>query len=116
MKELSRQNKIETEVNIDSRISLVPQLEQALFRVLQEALSNVARHSRADWTGVTLQNKNSHIELLIEDNGIGYDAEQVIKGIGLDSMRERIEAVDGSLEVSGRSPQGTCVAARVRRS
>ena len=116
VKEWSRQNKIETEVNIDSRISLVPQLEQALFRVLQEALSNVARHSRADWTGVTLQNKNSHIELLIEDNGIGYDAEQVIKGIGLDSMRERIEAVDGSLEVSGRSPQGTCVAARVRRS
>jgi NarL family two-component system sensor histidine kinase LiaS len=116
VKEWSRQNKIETEVNIDSTISLVPQLEQALFRVLQEALSNVARHSRADWTGVTLQNKNSHIELLIEDNGIGYDAEQVIKGIGLDSMRERIEAVDGSLEVSGRSPQGTCVAARVRRS
>jgi NarL family two-component system sensor histidine kinase LiaS len=116
VKEWSRQNKIETKVNVDSTISLAAQVEQALFRVLQEGLSNVARHSQADWAAVTLRNNNSHVELLIEDNGVGYDAEQIIKGVGLDSMRERIEAVDGSLEVSSRSPQGTCVAARVRRS
>jgi len=116
VKEWSRQNKIETDVNVDSAISPAPQLEQALFRVLQEGLSNVARHSQAKWAGVTLRNDTSHIELLIEDNGIGYDDEQIVKGVGLDSMQERIEAVNGSLEVSSRSPKGTCVAARVRRS
>jgi signal transduction histidine kinase len=115
-KEWSRQTKIGTEVIVDSSISLAPQIEQALFRVLQEALANVARHSQADWAGITLQNDDDLIELIIADNGIGYDREKIIKGIGLDSMRERIEAVSGSLEVSNRSPQGTCVAATVRRS
>jgi NarL family two-component system sensor histidine kinase LiaS len=116
MKEWSRQSKMATEVTVDSTISLASQTEQALFRVLQEALSNVARHSQADWAGVTLRNANPHIELVIEDNGIGYDPDQMIKGVGLDSMRERIEAVNGILDVSRRSPQGTCVTARVRRS
>jgi signal transduction histidine kinase len=89
-------------------------VEQAMFRVLQEALANVARHSQADWAAITLKKENHQIELMIEDNGIGYNAERIIKGIGLDSMRERIEAVNGRFEVSSRSPQGTCVAARVR--
>jgi two-component system, NarL family, sensor histidine kinase LiaS len=115
-KEWSRQSKIEAEVQVDSTISLDSRVEQALFRVLQEALANVARHSHADWAGVTLKKENQHIELLIEDNGIGYDAERIVKGVGLDSMRERLEAVNGSLEVSSRAPQGTCVIARVRRS
>jgi signal transduction histidine kinase len=115
-KEWFRQNKIEADVNADSTISLDPQTEQAMFRVLQEALSNVSRHSHADWAGVTLKKENQHIELLIEDNGIGYDAGRIVKGVGLDSMRERIEAVNGTIEVSRRTPQGTCVIARVRRS
>jgi signal transduction histidine kinase len=88
----------------------------ALFRVLQEALANVARHSHADTAWVTLKTEDSHIELMIEDNGIGYDTERITKGIGLDSMRERVNAVNGRLEISRRSPQGTCVTARVRRS
>ena len=115
MEEWSRQCKIETEVKVDPTIALAPETERALFRVLQEALSNVARHSQADWAGVTLKTANQHIELLIEDNGIGYDAERILKGVGLDSMRERVEAANGTLEVSRRSPQGTYVVAVVRR-
>jgi len=114
--EWSRQSKIETEVQVDSSISLDPRMEQSMFRVLQEALANVARHSQADRAWVNLKNENHHTELVIEDNGIGYDADRVIKGVGLDSMRERIEAVNGTLEVSARNPQGTCVTARVWRS
>jgi NarL family two-component system sensor histidine kinase LiaS len=116
VKEWSRQSKIEAEVQVNSTISLDPHMEQALFRVLQEALANVARHSQASRAWVALKNEDSHVELMIEDNGVGYDAERVIKGIGLDSMRERIESLNGSLEISSRSPQGTCIIARVRRS
>jgi signal transduction histidine kinase len=116
VQEWSRQSNIQAEAKVDSTISLDPQMEQTLFRVLQEALSNVVRHSRAKRAWVTLRNEDSQTELVIEDNGIGYDAERIIKGIGLDSMRERVEAVNGRLEISGRSPQGTCVTARVRRS
>jgi len=115
-KEWSQQTQIKTEINVDSMISLAPHVDQALFRVLQEGLSNVARHSQADWASVTLKKEDHQIALMIEDNGIGYDAERIVKGIGLDSMRERIEAVNGSMEAAGRSPQGSCVAVRVRMS
>ena len=112
----SRQNNIESETHIDSTVSVNQQTEQALFRVLQEALANVARHSRANKATVTLKSENGNVVLTIQDNGIGYDAEQIIKGIGLDSMRERLAGVNGELEISSLKSQGTRVVATVRRS
>jgi signal transduction histidine kinase len=92
------------------------QIEQALFRVLQEALANVARHSKASRVIVTLKPENGDVQLMIEDNGIGYDAERIVKGIGLDSMKERLAAVNGELEVSSIQSHGTRVVATVRRT
>jgi NarL family two-component system sensor histidine kinase LiaS len=109
------QNNIETEIDI-GEVAVNPESEQALFRVLQEALANVARHSQANKVWVRLKFENDHIALRIEDNGIGYDSERIVKGIGLDSMKERLAAVHGRLEVSNRKPQGTCIMAIVRRS
>ena len=114
--EWSRQNKIETMLKIDPSISTGMPTEQALFRVLQEALANVARHSKASKVQIQLHLENEQVKLLIEDNGIGYDAERITKGIGLDSMRERLTAVDGVLEISSLPSQGTRVIATVRRS
>jgi len=113
--EWTRQNNIEAEMNI-SDVSVSLNAEQALFRVLQEALANVARHSKADKVMVTLKPENGTVKLMIEDNGIGYDAGRITKGIGLDSMKERLAAVNGTLEVSPRSvqSQGTRVTANVR--
>jgi signal transduction histidine kinase len=110
-----RQNNIETELNI-GEVSVSPESEQALFRVLQEALANVARHSQANKVWVILKSENDHVILSIEDNGIGYDTEQITKGIGLDSMKERLAALNGTLALSSRQSQGTCVTATVRRS
>jgi signal transduction histidine kinase len=109
------QNNIETEIEI-REVSVSPESEQALFRILQEALANVARHSQASKVWVRLSSENDHLTLTIEDNGIGYDTTQIVKGIGLDSMKERLAAVDGSLQVSSRQSQGTCITATVRRS
>ena len=115
--EWTRQNNIETEMNIGD-VSVSLNIEQALFRVLQEALANVARHNKASKVMVTLKSDNGDVKLIIEDNGIGFDAAQITKGIGLDSMKERLAAVNGALEVSTRSVQshGTRVVAFVRRS
>lgn len=110
-----RQNNIETELNIGD-VSVSPDSEQALFRVLQEALSNVARHSQANKVWVTLKSENDHVTLTIEDNGIGYDPKRITKGIGLDSMNERLAAVHGRLETSSLQTQGTTVTATIRRS
>jgi signal transduction histidine kinase len=120
--EWTRQNRIDTEMNIGD-VSMNSNIEQALFRVVQEALANVARHSKAGRVMVTLKSENDHVQLVIEDNGIGYDIERITKGVGLDSMKERLAAVNGTLEVSSlreASPpdqsQGTRVIATVRRT
>ena len=114
--EWSRQNKIEAEINLDENISVDLQAEQALFRVLQEALANVARHSQASKVAITLKSEKKHVTLIIEDNGLGFEAEKIVKGVGLDSMQERLAAMNGNLEISSRKAQGTRVTATVRSS
>jgi len=112
----SRQNNIESETHIDPTVSVNQQTEQALFRVLQEALANVARHSRANKATVTLKSENGNVVLMIEDNGIGYDAKRITRGIGLDSMKERMAGVSGELQISSLKSQGTRVVATARWS
>jgi len=107
VREWMRQNNIETELSIED-VSVSLNVEQALFRVLQEALANVARHSKADKVLVSLNSENDNVILVVEDNGIGYDAERITRGIGLDSMRERLEVVNGELEISSQRNTGYC--------
>jgi signal transduction histidine kinase len=114
--EWSRQNEIEVESNIEDNLSVPLPVEQVLFRVAQESLANVARHSKATRVLVTLANENDEVKLIVEDNGIGFDPDNAVKGVGLDSMSERLEAVGGHLEVSSRKTKGTCLTATVRRS
>ncbi len=116
VQEWSRQNKIDSETNIDSTFSVNLQTEQALFRVLQEALANVSRHSKADKVSVELKSEGDAILLTIEDNGIGFNAKQISKGIGLDSMQERLIAVNGKIDVVSERSKGTRVIAKVRSS
>ena len=111
----SRQNKIDVETDIDSTISVNLPTEQALFRVLQEALANVARHSQADKVTVELKSEEDVVILTIKDNGIGFDSKHIPKGIGLDSMQERLIAVNGKVDVVSEKSKGTRVMAKVRR-
>jgi len=112
----SRQNNIEAGMNIDPSITVDQQIEQALFRVLQEALANVARHSKADKVKVELRSESDSVVLIIEDNGIGFDAKKIAKGIGLDSMQERLIAVNGKVDLVSEKSNGTRVTAKVRVS
>jgi len=112
----SRQNKIESEMNIDENVSVDLQAEQALFRVLQEVLANVARHSQASAMKITLKSDKENVILEIEDNGIGFDSEKIEKGVGLDSMQERLAAVNGELEVTSQKAKGTRITATIGSS
>ncbi|HEU5441742.1 MAG TPA: sensor histidine kinase [Ktedonobacterales bacterium] len=88
-------------------------VEQALFRVAQEALSNVARHSGATAVDVRVAWDTSALSLTIADNGRGFNATQPRgKGVGMGSMAERVEALGGNLLVSS-GPTGTRIEARV---
>jgi len=62
-------------------------------------MNNIAKHSKANHVSISLmRNKDDRIELVIEDNGIGFDMESIKKGLGLGSMRERAEWSGGSFD------------------
>jgi signal transduction histidine kinase len=112
----SRQNGIAADVKVDGVSSTSLAGDEALFRVAQEALANVARHSNAQHVTVELAHQENEIVLRVEDDGVGFEPGQVQKGVGLDSMRERLEAIEGRLTISSGNPNGTRVMAAVRRS
>jgi signal transduction histidine kinase len=89
------------------------QIEETLFRVSQEALANVARHSGAGNVKIQLTWSEEEIDLSIRDNGRGFDTARTTgKGLGLVSMRERVEALHGRLSISS-SREGTTVEAHI---
>lgn len=88
----------------------------ALFRIAQEALSNIVRHAQASRAAVTLDVAPHAVTLTIADNGCGFDAERTQTdargGIGLRNMRERLDALGGTLTITSQVGH-TVVAARV---
>lgn len=86
----------------------------ALYRVVQEALTNVGRHADASEVRVTLDYDADTIELSIWDDGRGFDVYTSMNGIGISGMRERIELFGGRLEIDTAPGQGTNVVATLR--
>ena len=86
-----------------------------LFRITQEALRNVARHAHALQARVSLHRLDGGIQLVVQDDGIGFDAAQTQRGphLGHASMRQRIQLLDGKLVVDGFPGSGTTVSAWV---
>jgi len=91
---------IQTVFRMDGSAVISPLVEDALFRVAQEALANTAKHSGASQLKLELQCDATHITLKIEDNGHGFDAEHPNSGFGLRSMQERMEDLGGTLTLS----------------
>ena len=105
---------IETHLGIEE--DEVPNtLKTTIFRVSQEALNNVAKHSKATNVALSLQKGNGMLELTIQDNGQGFNMEDVFSrdrsgnGLGLTSMRERVELSDGSFSIESRIGEGTII-------
>ena len=93
---------------------LAPAVETALYRIVQEALTNVIKHSRAARVSVLLRRKPDSVAAVIEDDGQGFDVDETRDGgLGLVGMRERIELIDGRLAVESSSSGGTSVVAEV---
>jgi signal transduction histidine kinase len=86
--------------------------EETLLRVMQEALANVARHSGATQVRVALVWHADEIRMEIVDNGHGFLVQRESPGVGLKSMRERVEAAQGTLAMDS-SPNGTTIVAGV---
>jgi len=112
----SRRTGIAAELRIQGERATPLEVEEALFRVAQEALTNAARHSGATAVELRLVWEDDALHLAIADDGQGFDmAHAAGKGLGLASMRERVEALHGSLAIESASAGtgGTTVTARV---
>jgi PAS domain S-box-containing protein len=94
---------------------LPPDISLSLFRVLQEALHNAAKHSGGSRFAVRLWGTPGEIHLMVNDAGAGFDVEGAMKGrgLGLVSMRERLRLVNGKLSIQSEPGRGTTVLARV---
>lgn len=103
-------------IKIDKDLSVaedaVPaSLKIVIYRILQEALNNIAKYSKADKVLISLHKKNNHLELAIADNGIGFDYQALPKGMGLVSMKERVELSGGNFALDSLPGKGTTIKA-----
>jgi signal transduction histidine kinase len=105
------------DIRIDRNISIdekeVPaSLKLVIFRILQEALNNVAKHSKASLVRMSLTKAGKEIDLTILDNGEGFDVKGTPRhGLGLVSMRERAELSGGSFSIESSRGKGTTIRA-----
>jgi signal transduction histidine kinase len=105
---------IKVETLIQGERPLPLEVEQALYRVLQEALSNVSRHAEAEAVTITLRMTPERLYLTVADNGRGFEPAAVApNSLGLTSMKQRTEAAGGTLKVKSTLSAGTAVTAEV---
>lgn len=110
----SQQHQIAVSVECQAEAELPLVVEQALFRVTQEALTNIARHSAATQVTIDLTADRHGGRLAITDNGCGFDPQSIDHhGIGLQSMRERVAALGGTLTIDSRPRAGTRLIAAI---
>jgi NarL family two-component system sensor histidine kinase LiaS len=102
----SQHSRIPAEIQVQNEQRLPLEIEQTLFRVAQEALSNVARHSRASAAAVRLAFDLGQVTLCITDNGVGFDPSAAGSGFGLQSMRDRMAAIQGRLVIQAKPDGG----------
>ncbi len=95
--------------------SVSQEISLCLYRVLQEALQNAAKHSGVRHFDVELRVTSGAIDLIVRDSGSGFEVEEAMKthGLGLVSMAERLKLVDGELSVDSQPQRGTTIHARV---
>jgi two-component system, NarL family, sensor kinase len=114
----SAQTRISAAVDVSAvpaPLTLAPQEEVALFRIVQEALSNCARHSNAHHVDITLVHRDSVLEMAVSDDGQGFDADGWDRpgSFGLVGMAERARLIGATLEIEGSRGQGTTVRVRL---
>ncbi|HXJ46631.1 MAG TPA: sensor histidine kinase [Candidatus Dormibacteraeota bacterium] len=114
---VSKRTGLPIRVSAEFEGRMAPASEIALYRILQEALTNAVKHSRASAVSIQFLSEKTSLVCKVEDDGVGFDPSIVHKpgriGLGLVSMRERVNAVGGTFEIVSSSGQGACLVFRV---
>jgi signal transduction histidine kinase len=98
----------------DNFVPLSPALETDLFRIAQEALTNIGRHAKGQHAYIQLTQSPGDLLLEIGDDGVGYATEDRPFGLGLIGIRERIRAHGGQIEIDSTPGRGTSIRVRMQ--
>ena len=96
-----------------------PDREIVLYRLIQEAINNILRHSKASKVKILLEFKNQGIKVMIKDNGVGFDLPKILRysklphAWGLLGMRERVDLLNGNLDIDTKPGKGTVIGIEV---
>jgi PAS domain S-box-containing protein len=101
---------VQQEIAVSEK-DIAEEIKVVIYRVLQEALNNFARHGKGDRMEVALFRSVGTFSFVIRDNGQGFDVENAQKGLGLESMRERVELSGGEFQIESTIGQGTTIRA-----
>jgi signal transduction histidine kinase len=105
---IQSRRRIQIEVLIDEETPMMPDVKVALYRIAQESLNNIAKHTRAEHASVVLHSKPHHIDLTITDDGDGFDPTQISStSMGLGIMRERADNINATLTINTSPAAGT---------
>jgi signal transduction histidine kinase len=106
--------------SIRKSISFGSLIDANLYRIVQEALTNVAKHSRCSRVDVVTEGYRGELILLVEDNGCGFDVDEILNSsnqqrrLGIEGMKERASLVGGEISIESRLGKGTTVIVKVR--
>jgi signal transduction histidine kinase len=116
-KDLAKTTGVKTRVLVADDVGrLAPEIETAIYRVVQEALHNIAKHAQAKAAGVQVTRDGDNVRVLVEDDGVGITGASTgpqRRTFGLAGMRERISALRGTIRVHSRKGQGTRITVNV---
>jgi ligand-binding sensor domain-containing protein/signal transduction histidine kinase len=105
--EWENRNDVTVQFTIQNERRLPLEVEQALYRVAQETLANIARHSHATRVDVSLVYNGESVQLSVADNGYGFDTNKNSHGMGLRSIRERVSSIRGTVQIQSAPGHGT---------
>ena len=108
LKRILTPNKIQYDFEqIGVTVRLSQNIELSLFRITQELLNNVIKHSGASFVSVLITQKLESVTMIFEDNGKGFDVDQIQKGIGIDSLSSRVDMLHGKINFENQNGSGT---------
>ena len=106
----------QTDIAVDLDVTdtrFTPEVESTVYRLVQEALTNIAKHARAHRVAVEITADDGEIALVVRDDGTGFNPQQQSSGFGLIGMRERLALVNGTIEIQSSPGAGTELHARI---
>jgi PAS domain S-box-containing protein len=106
---LTKKLKIVLEAKTTIEAALTENEKLMIYRIVQEAINNALKHSKATIVTIKLKEQKNDISLKMEDNGIGFDVENIKKGSGLKNIQNRVYLVDGSLNIDSKPGRGCTI-------